>query len=190
MAKNPVVFLKGRYVTLRPVEKADLQALTRWINDPEVRFYLEAYLPQSLQDEEKWLEGLGKDKQHNIVFIIQTAKGQAIGLMGLHNIRWRDRVATTGALIGEKKFWGRGLGSKAKALLLDYAFNTLNLRKIRSDAIAFNERSIAYSKKCGYREEGRLKEQIFRNGKYWDLVQLAVFRPEFEAVWKKMKNKV
>lgn len=185
---NRVVFLKGKSVSLRPLSKEDVPRITRWINDPDVRLFLEAYLPQTEKDEEEWLEKLGKSKSTDLVFIIETKEGVAIGLMGLHGIKWRDRMATTGAVIGEKEYWGKGLGSEAKKLLLDYAFNTLNLRKICSTVIDFNGRSLKYSLKCGYKEEGRLKKHLFRDGDYRDLIQLAVFREDFEPVWKEYQS--
>ena len=188
MSENQVVFLKGRNVSLRPVEKTDLPIIVRWINDPEVRFFLEAYLPQNNKDEEEWLERLSKRKPDDITLLIVKTGGEPIGVMGIHNIKWRDRVATTGALIGAKECWGKGLGSEAKLLLLDYAFNTLNLRKICSNAIAYNERSIRYSLRCGYKEEGKLKAHIFRAGEYHDLVQLAIFRENFKPVWEKYQK--
>ncbi len=61
--------------------------------------------------------------------------------MGIHRINWKDRTATTGAVIGEKAYWDKGYGSEAKMLVLDYAFNMLNLRKICSQVLAFNKRS-------------------------------------------------
>ncbi len=109
--------------------------------------------------------------------------------MGIHRINWKDRTATTGAVIGEKAYWGKGYGSEAKKLLLDYAFNELNLRKICSGALAFNGRSQAYSKKCGYEVEGVLKQHIFKNGEYHDLVQLAVFKEQWLPLWKKFRKR-
>jgi RimJ/RimL family protein N-acetyltransferase len=189
MSQNErVVFLKGRGVNLRPVMKTDLPLVTRWINDPEVRYFLSNVVPQSLEDEEAWLAGLGKKKDSEVVFIIEKSEGQPIGVMGLHKIHRIDRTATTGSFIGEKEYWGQGLGSEAKLLLLEYAFNTLNLRKICSGAFAFNERSIRYSLRCGYREEGRLRAHIFRAGAYHDKVQLAIFREDFDSVWEKYQK--
>ena len=186
--QSKIVFLKGRKVNLRPVSKSDLLQITRWINDPEVRFYLNAYLPQTEQDEEAWLEGLSKKKSSDIVLLIETVEGLPIGLMGIHQINWRDRVATTGALIGEKECWGKGYGSEAKKLLLNYTFNVLNLRKICSSVIFYNKRSLRYSLRCGYKEEGVLKQHIFRDGQYWDMIQLAIFRENFEPVWQKYQE--
>jgi len=180
MSEDRVVFLRGENVVLRPPGKSDLPRLLRWINDPEVRHLLDAYLPMSEQDEEEWLENLGKRKPNEVLLAIETTAGKHIGNMALHHINWRDRTATTGAMIGESEYWGKGLGTEAKMLLLDYAFNTLNLRKICSQVLAFNERSTAYSKKCGYVEEGIFSAHIFRNGEYHDLVNLAVFKGGFE----------
>ncbi len=186
--ENRIVFLKGRLVNLRPVAKTDLPLITRWINDEEVRRYLAVCVPQSFEDEEAWFAGLSKKKATDLVFVIEKTDGQAIGVMGIHGIHPIDRTATTGSFIGEKEEWGKGLGSEAKLLLLNYAFNTMNLRKICSGAFAFNERSIRYSVRCGYKEEGRLKEDVFRDGKYHDKVLLAVFREDFEEVWKKYQS--
>lgn len=189
MSEERVVFLRGENVVLRPLGKSDLPRLLRWINDPEVRHFLEAYLPMSEKDEEDWLENLGKRKPNEILLAIETVDGVHIGNIGLHRIHWRDRTATTGAMIGEKEYWGKGLGTEAKMLLLDYAFNTLNLRKICSQVLAFNKRSAAYSKKCGYVEEGVFREHIFRNGEYHDLINLAVFREGFEQAREKWQKK-
>jgi RimJ/RimL family protein N-acetyltransferase len=61
----------------------------------------------------------------------------------------------------------------------------LNLRKIRSRAFAFNERSIAYLKKTGYEVEGVMKQEVFKNGEFHDVVLLAVFRDTFIPLWEK-----
>jgi len=191
MSEDRVVFLRGDRVILRPLSKSDLPRLLRWINDPEVRYYLESFMPMSETEEEKWLENLDKRKPNDLVLAIETTEGVHIGNMGLHRINWRDRTATTGAMIGEKEYWGKGLGTEAKMLFMDYAFNTLNLRRITSQVLVFNCRSIAYSKKCGYVEEGIFREHIWRNGEYHDLVNLAVFRDGFEKAreeWQKKRK--
>ncbi len=110
--------------------------------------------------------------------------GKPIGTMGIHAIDYRHRIATTGALIGESGYWGKGYGSEAKMLLLEYAFNTLNLRKICSEVIAFNERSTKYSLKCGYKIEGTKKLHHYAKGQYWDVIQLAVFREDWLPLWE------
>ncbi len=176
-------FRKGPRLELRPILEADVPLLLPWINDPEVSMYLKVYLPMMEADEQEFVQKLHKQKPEHIVLMI-VAEGKPIGTIGLHGVDYRNRRATTGTLIGEKECWGKGYGTEAKMLLLEYAFHTLNLRKVCSNVYAFNERSIRYSKRCGYTEEGRLKEHHFAGGRYWDQICLAVFKTDWEPLWE------
>lgn len=184
-----VVFLRGRKTILRPLNKlTDLPKLLVWINDPEVNRYLLSFLPQTVEDEEKWFDSLVEKKNTDIVLAIETRSGKFIGTMGLHRISWKDGVATTGALIGEKRYRGKGYGTDAKMALLNYAFNTLNLRKVCSSVVGFNGRSLAYNFHCGYRREGRRRKQFFKNGRYWDEILLACFKRQWLPIWERYRR--
>jgi RimJ/RimL family protein N-acetyltransferase len=74
-------------------------------------------------------------------------------------------------------------------LLLNYAFNTLNMRKICSAVFAFNGRSQAYNRKCGYRVEGVSKKHVFVRGNYCDLVMMALFKEDWQPLWEKFKKR-
>lgn len=182
-----VVFLAGRIVNLRPLQKSDIPTLTRWINDPDVREFITATFPATEKKEEEWFNKIGSD-DNDIILGIETKDGFLIGIMGIHNIKWTDRVGTTGAIIGEKEYWGKGYGTDAKMTLLNYAFNTLNLHKICSGVIAFNGRSLQYSLHCGYKIEGRSRKQVFKKGKYWDMFLLGLFKSEWLPVWKRYQK--
>ncbi len=177
--KNKVVFLKGKRINLRPVEKEDVPDLERWINDEEVRRNLLVFLPMNKTDEEAWVVNLSKNKGTDILMII-VAKNKSIGSVGINKISLNNRTAEIGINIGEKHCWNKGYGTEAIMLLLRYAFNTLNLRKICLEVLAFNKRAIACYKKCGFEEEGLLKKQFFRDGVYHDAVLMAIFA----AHWK------
>lgn len=185
---NKIVFLRSKKTLLRPLGESDLPLITRWINDPDITKYLTVTFPTMLHAEKKWLEGLA-DKKNEVVLGICKLDGTLIGVMGVHDIKWVDRTATTGAFIGEKRYWNKGYGSDAKMALLGYIFNTLNLRKVSSKVYAFNGRSIAYSKRCGYKVEGTLKKHVFREGEYHDIVELAVFKEDWLPYWRKHVGK-
>lgn len=190
-AKIELVFLQGENVVLRPFTNDDVPIFTKWFNDPEIRPFLNGYLPVTEDDEKGFLENIRKNST-NIIFFVIIVKQKVIGLMSLNSINWKDRTAISAAVIGEKEYWGKGYGTEAKMLLLDYAFNTLNLHKIRSLVIAYNKRSYSYSMKCGYKVEGRLKQQVFKNGKYQDEILLAVFKKDWQLAqkeWQKKKAK-
>jgi RimJ/RimL family protein N-acetyltransferase len=180
------VFLSGKRVDLRPVDLSDSELFVKWVNDPRIRDFILNAMPLSVTEEEEWIRKLPASKPNSFVMtIIEKGSGRPIGNMGVHRINWRDRHCTTGAIIGEPEFWGKGYGTEAKLLLLRYLFDSLNLHRVCSAAIAFNKRSIAYSLKCGYKIEGRQRKHVFRKGKYHDLVHLAVFKPDFERSWKR-----
>ncbi len=188
--KEPVVFLMGKRIYMRPVELADAPVLQRYANDPGVRRMVSNQFPHSLISEEEWIKKLSKDSTKEVVLgIVLKDTDQVIGVMGLHHINWKDRTATTGAIIGKEEWRGKGYGTEAKMLFLNHAFNELNLRKICSVALEFNQLSLGFNAKCGYKEEGRQKKHVFVNGDYVDVVLTAVFREDFLPLWKVYKEK-
>jgi RimJ/RimL family protein N-acetyltransferase len=186
---DDVVFLRGKRLYLRPPCAKDIPSFLRWMNDQEVTQYLSAFLPVMEADEAEWIERIRKNKEKEVVLVIVDIEtGKPIGSMGIHGISWKDRRATTGAVIGEKSYWGKGYGTEAKMLLLNYAFNTLNLRKICSRVFGFNGRSRAYSEKCGYKIEGTLRDHHFKRGAYCDEIHLAVFREDWLPIWERFQK--
>lgn len=179
-----ITFRKGKQTILRPLEEEDIPRLQKWINDPDVNQYLMPYRPLSRNDEEQWYQSL-TDNDSTIMFAIDTLNDRDfIGTMGIHEIRWKDRVATTGALIGEKQYWGKGYGTDAKMTLLHYAFQTLNLRKISTTVLDFNDRSLQYLKKTGHQEIGRRSEEYYVDGEYRDEIYVEVFKEDWISLWE------
>jgi len=178
-----IIFLEGKKTILRPFRKDEVGILQRWINDPQIRGFLPATFPMTIENEIEWLEKANIPGKKVHLAIVIKESDTLIGSMALENINWIDGTAVTGTLIGEKESQGKGFGTDAKMQLLKYAFDTLNLRKIKSCVLSYNERSLKYALKCGYREEGRLQREHFRDGKYWDLIQLAAFREWWEPYY-------
>ncbi|MDP2655064.1 MAG: GNAT family protein [bacterium] len=187
-----VVFINGKRLYLRPSCRSDLPHFVRWFNDPEVWIFLNRVYPMTEIAEEKWLERLDERKNDIVLTIVLKGKTPAqdrpIGTIGIHGIECESRTATTGAVIGEKDCWGKGYGTEAKMILLDYAFNTLNLRKIYSRVLAINPRSRAYSEKCGYVLEATLPKAHFRECCYVDEYILAVYADIWRVLWSKTKR--
>ena len=105
-----------------------------------------------------------------------------IGSIGLERISPTNHHAMFGIVIGEKSHWEKGYGTEATRLILDYGFSQLNLHRIWSGAIAFNERSIRLHKKVGFREEGRQRKHIFINGEFHDHVMFGLLRDEWKRI--------
>lgn len=179
--------LKGEKVVLRPVKRSDINDFLRWFNDPEVIQYLSMYLPMTEMAEEKWIEDLATrgTAGTDVHFVVETINGdgsKAIGTIGLNRISIKDHNALFGIAIGEKDYWSKGYGTEATQLILDYGFRQLNLHRIWSGALSFNERSIRLHNTVGFQEEGRLREAMFQNGEFHDMVMFGLLREE----WKRL----
>jgi len=168
---------------LRPLDKrTDVEKLQHWINNPDVRHNLATVFLQTLKNEEDFIDRAGDTSKGVALGIVNKETREFIGVISLHDFDWPNRNATTGALIGDTDYWGKGYGTDAKMILLDYAFNTLNLHTVSSSAFAFNKRSIAYNVHCGYKVEGVQKSRLFRGGCYWDRVLLSVLKKDWLPV--------
>src|SRR5690606_6936574 len=92
-----------------------------------------------------------------------------------------DRSAVLGIMIGEKTHWNRGYGTDAIMTMLAYGFDALNLHRIELTVSEDNARGIACYRKCGFVEEGRLRQNRFARGRYWDSLLMSVLAEEFRT---------
>ena len=173
-------FLTGERVYLRPFEPEDAATLKQFINDPEVTRTLTAYRPYSLQQEREFIERNGKSETDIILGITTRADDKLIGTAGLHRINWRDRNADFGIAIGAKDEWNKGYGTDATRLIVKYGFETLNLHRIGLRAYEHNGRAQRAYEKAGFRKEGVLRQDAYREGRYWDTVMMGILRSDWE----------
>lgn len=174
--------LKGERIILRAIERDDLPRMLAFNNDIEVELAGggDPPMPQSLArlqaGYEQKIAGGGRDDGE---FGIEV-DGKLIGGCGLFNF---DRTAHTcelGIAIGDKEYWGRGYGREAVNLLLEYAFRYRNFHKVWLRVHGANERAQRAYKACGMVEEGRLRQHVFSNGAYDDLVYMGILREEWQ----------
>jgi len=130
--------------------------------------------------EKQWLELILRCKTNTITFaILLLPEYKLIGVTSLARINWISRNAELAIFIGEKKLWGKNLGTEALILLLDYAFNILGLRKVYLRVLEFNKRAMKCYEKVGFKVVGRLRKQRYRGGKYWDEIIMDILAEEF-----------
>ena len=176
--------LEGTKVNLRAPEMDDLERNTRWVNDREVTRFLALRYEMSQLAEESWLRGrAGQPLSYdNVFFAIDTKDGRHIGNLGLERAVPEDRKAMLGIMIGEKDCWSHGYGTDAIVTLLRFAFDEMNLNKVWLTTYDFNERGQACYRKCGFVDEGRLREARYSEGAYHDELLMSVVRDEFYAL--------
>jgi RimJ/RimL family protein N-acetyltransferase len=178
--QNP--FLVGQLVYLRPLELADAQTIVPWFNDSEVTRYLLLCRPMSLADEQEFLRRLSERPTDLAVGIAVREGDRLIGTAGLHQMDVRNRHAALGISIGDREAWGKGYGTEATQLLVRHAFFTLNLNRVWLHVYEYNDRALRVYEKIGFQVEGRLRQDTFRDGRYWDTIVMGVLREDWEAV--------
>ena len=175
--------IEGKLVRLRAVEPEDAENAFHWMNDREVSRGLMARYPFSHETERDWVENATRPLDFgNVRFAIETKDGVHIGHCGLHGGSAENRRAELGIMIGEKEYWGRGFGADTMITLLRFAFEQMNLHKVTLGVFEFNERGLAMYTKLGFVEEGRFRDDLFQDGRYWDLVRMSILRREYEAI--------
>jgi RimJ/RimL family protein N-acetyltransferase len=175
--------LEGKLVRLRPMEPEDRDRFYQWMNDDEVKEFLGARYYISRLAEGEWLAARTKEpvSYANLHFAVETLDGRHIGSMGFHETVPEDRKATLGILIGDKEFWDRGYGTDAMRTLLRFAFQEMNLNRVMLHVDERNHRAQACYRKCGFVEEGRLRQDRYGHGRYWDTLVMGILRDEFAA---------
>lgn len=182
---SDVMWRQGWAILLRPLERADAPVARRGINDPEVTKYLARYLPIGEQEEENFINSPPNPMNGFTLGIVRREDKKLIGTMGLHNIHWTNRTAITGTMIWEKDCWGKGYATEAKMLLLDAAFNAMDLYAVGSRVFAPNGASLKYAQKCGYREVARIPNWArMKDGTRADEVILLVTQEEWRPLWQ------
>jgi len=170
--------LRGTHVTLRAMRRDDLPRLNAFNND--VAFELagggDPPLPQSLERlEAEFDSSTGNGGRDGTSFAIEV-DGVMIGQCALFNLHPVAHRMELGITIGDQNYWGKGYGSEAVQLLVDYGFCHHNLHRIFLEVHARNERAIRAYQACGFVEEGRLRQHVWSDGSYDDLVIMGVLR--------------
>ncbi len=172
----------GERVRLRAVEHDDVKKFHEWVNDPEVTRGLAMYLPMSLTDEESWFSSLAKRDPKEKPLAIEIRKGKhwkLIGNCAVFEIESVNSNAELGIMIGGKSEWNKGYGAEVMTLLLRHCFETLNLNRAFLRVYTDNIRAVRSYEKAGFVLEGRLREAVFKFGKYEDILIMSVLRSEW-----------
>ncbi|HOZ55675.1 MAG: Spermidine N(1)-acetyltransferase [Parcubacteria group bacterium ADurb.Bin316] len=176
--KQNIPFLKGEKINLCPLnEELHLDNTLQWLNDEDVIKWLLMIFPLSETQEKDWFAKrlILSNPPSDILLAIVLKDGKHVGNIGLHKIDWISRRAELGIVIGDKEQWGKGLATEAESLLIDFAWKKLNLCKITAHVFSDNIASLKALQKNGAVEEARLKDHIWKNGKFNDLIALAIF---------------
>ncbi|MFC3748197.1 GNAT family N-acetyltransferase [Paenibacillus sp. GCM10012306] len=164
----------GELVNLRALNIKDSNQILEWVNNPELKYLIGTTYPVSEIEHEIWFQNKLTDKLNKIFGIQEQSCNVLIGIIGLNNIDFINRNAELYVYIGDEKYWGKRLGSDAIETLVRFAFNELNLHRISLFVFSYNTRAIKAYQKVGFVTEGIMKESLFKSGKYYDKVLMAI----------------
>ncbi len=172
--------LTGERIALRRHVPANLEAFRRWYSDPEVaRLTRYQEGPMRSDEIERFFMArvIGPDSLALAVHIRDSDR--LIGTCALSQLDGDNGSAMFHITIGEKDCWGLGYGTEATELMLEHAFTRLGLHRVALTVFSFNERAIRSYRKVGFLVEGRAREAIWRDGRYWDEIGMSILEDDW-----------
>ena len=174
--------LEGDLVALRRHVPENLRAFYRWYADGEVA-RLTRYRdgPMRADEIERFFAArvVGPDSLAMAVHV--RSSDRLIGTCAFSQLDGENGSALYHITIGERDAWGHGYGTEATELMLEHAFATLGLHRIALAVFEFNERAVRSYRRCGFVVEGRAREAIWRDGRWWDELTMSMLEPEWRA---------
>jgi RimJ/RimL family protein N-acetyltransferase len=160
-------------IGLFPFEEADLELYRRWVNQEDFGRLLGRSLPVTQAEHQGWYESMVSDPK-SVIFAVRTLPThEYLGNVWLHNIHWINRNAELRILLGSQGAQGKGYGTRACRLLLQFAFQKLGLQKVYLYVSTVNPRAERAFQKAGFSEEGYLKNEFFTDGDFVDVKRMA-----------------
>jgi len=174
-------FLSNERLILRAISLGDATpTYLSWINDKETTKGLETgKYPSTMESLVGYIKAMQADKGTVMFAMIERETEKHIGNIKIHNFDWVARTCELGLMIGDKDTRGKGYGYEACSLVIEYAFERLNVRKVWLAVYDNNPAAFHIYRKLGFEEEGRLRKHIFSNGEYYDKIYMGVFHEEF-----------
>ncbi|HEX2912033.1 MAG TPA: GNAT family protein [Chloroflexia bacterium] len=178
--KEPLLSVRGEKVGLGAWLPEHFEAWMEAIHDPETNIYSDGgFVMPDRQREAHLLEETTRNGGANFA-IYALPEERFVGLCGLFKVDQKRGTATFGITIIDKAYWGKGYGTEAARLTLDFGFRFLNLHNIMLDTTEFNQRAIRAYQKAGFKLIGRRRQANPLAGKRYDQVFMDCLATEFE----------
>jgi diamine N-acetyltransferase len=176
-------FLIGDTIYLRPLESEDAVAATRWFRASEVGGPLASVFPSGADGARQSIEAITKDDRQVALAIALRADDRLLGAVRLHRSTPHRRSGGYRLALAPPKELGTRVADtiarEATRLVLAYAFDTLNLNRVFLHDFASDRGARSRYASVGFREEGILRQEAWRDGGYEDVVVMAVLREEW-----------
>ncbi|MFS8531446.1 GNAT family N-acetyltransferase [Sphaerobacter thermophilus] len=174
--------LQGDRITLTPLGEADLDDVRRWRSDPDVTRYWITQVVPTRAEMRAWLAR--NRREGALLWVIRDERRHRIGFVTLFGIDPEHRKAELALMIGERDIWGQGYARETLRVVLRHAFTPtsyggLGLHKVWLCVVAENQAARRAYVACGFREDGVLREDLYRDGVWHDQILMSILEDEF-----------
>ncbi|MNV26265.1 Spermidine N(1)-acetyltransferase [compost metagenome] len=184
-ALPPVRLLEGEQVYLRPISLEDTELYFRTLFDPETRRLTGTARSFNREFIAGYIERKSQDQSGLLLLIALRENDAAIGDIALQDMDALSRSANIRIAINDAEHQGKGYGSEALRLMLDYGFGICNLHRIELNVYAYNERAQRCYEKVGFRQEGVQRDVLFYNHQYHDSILMSMLEDEYRERYLK-----
>lgn len=162
-------------IEIKKHSQKDISNRVKWLNNSNVNRFIGDKLGQktTIKKEEEWFSNYLKTKDKKFFTIYKDSI--PVGFMGLSNISKFNKNANLFIAIGEDSYRGKGIGRFSMEWLIDYGFNKLKLHKINLGVIENNTVAVQLYKSLGFVTEGKMKDEIFCKGQFYNFLSMAIF---------------
>jgi hypothetical protein len=180
---SPTLLFQGQLVRLTAPRPEDAELFSRWSEDGEYRRLADTEAPRPLSVEYFRERDQAADPPTDAIeFRIRTLEeDRLVGYVAIFTIEWHNGNGWVAIGIGDPADRSKGFGKEAMNLALRYAFHELGLHRLSLDVIADNKPAIDLYRALGFREEGRMRERVHRDGSPSDLIYMGLLRREWES---------
>ena len=180
--------IEGDRIVLRRHSRENLPSFQRWYADPEVA-RLTRYQdgPMRPEEIERFFHARALGPESLAMAIHVKATGRLVGSCAFSQLDADNGSVLYHITIGERDAWGRGYGTEATALMLRHAFETLGLHRVALSVFEFNERAIRAYRRVGFSTEGRAREAIRRDGRWWDELSMSILEEDWRIFQRRPK---
>jgi RimJ/RimL family protein N-acetyltransferase len=169
----PTPTLAGRLVRLEALRVDMLPAYRRMLDDPEVGRLTGTHQQFATEDVERWLATRADAERRADWAIVTADEGRFVGEVVLMDVDADNESAGFRIALSNPDEFGRGYGSEATRLVAEFAFAVVGLHRLALEVYDFNARAIATYRRCGFREEGRLRDALRWDGEWHDAIVMS-----------------
>lgn len=168
--------IRGENLALQAIKEEDLPKLFSWINTPQIVQWSASYRPVHFSNHREWFENIAKAQDKVIFAVSKNENDELIGMVQLIDINPAFQNAELVIRIAPEQERGKGYGQEATKIILDYAWNTLNLHRVWLRVFQDNSPAIKCYEACGFSYEGCMKDSAFINGSWKNIVIMGILK--------------